>query len=641
MSESNELKVGASGTAGGFTESYNFDWTFGSNQSWGGSHVTNNTTQNSTKLAYNFSAGNLSYPYNVNPLLYYASNGAIKIAYSVNIPSALNTISGCGPGDNWTNFYKLPDPGLVLPFRIDWGTNSGDDVWTLNGDNFREEMKSFFIQSPTLDTIDQVYPALTTNPNPGDTVRLSVAVYNYSVGTNVGDNNDPITVSFSYIPLSSTADPDAGGNNEQACTVDQTKSNWVCPDSDRTPMVDASNNPLRYTISKLPRWNPDINNPNWTMATVNWPIPKTLAAGKYRIYVNLSYTGTETNPPQAACTTSSDSNTGCANLCTTATCSTPTLPDPLAPGQNNEGYAYITVGGGAATSDSATPGIAVPVAGSPAVDVKTASDSFVAVGRNRAWKRLATGYEGQGLKLRVRAIANAPEQRYHPVVVTEQVKSKTGAKSLHVARKILQGTGPQGATAHFRWIPHSIGFHQLAAEVKEAPDDGQKGNNTANLKVAVLRTPGDVNGSGAVDAADLRIIEHENGKLVLASSCGYACDLNGDGRIDRRDLELGSILCGPSACTATDAHRFRPRKIDFDALQDVNEAELKMLRQFKSDDWEELFEETEAQVLPRAQLAYLRAVRRLAASAPSRPHRGPEHGPDHRPDHGPERARNW
>jgi hypothetical protein len=616
MSESNELKAGGSVTAGGSSSSLNFDWTFGSNQSWGKSNVTGSTLQNSTNLAYNIAAGRDDYPYNVNPLLYYAVNGAIKMAYAVNIPSSINTVEGCGPGANWTNAYALADPGLVLPFRIEWtGSDANGDVYQLNSTVQREELKSFFVQSPTLDPVDKLYPTLTTNPNPGDTVRLALAVYNYSVGTSA----DNITVNFSPIPMSSKSDPDGGDNSEQACSP--AHAGWVCPNSDRTQMVNDNGQVVRIENLSIPAWNSDVNNPNWTMATVNWTIPKTLATGKYRIYVTLGYTGTETNPPQAACTAASDSNTGCPTLCgdSALSCATPSLPDSKAPGQNNEGWAYITIGGGTATGLTATPGTATPAA-----DVRTTNDSLVALGRNRLWKHLAVGYQGQVLQLRVRTIANLPEPRHHAVVVSEQATPRKGNQPVQIAQKMLQGTGPDGATAHFRWIPRSIGVHQLNAAVNEFADDAQKDNNTAKLKVIVLRTPGDVDGSGFVDAADLRVIEQEDGKLVLASSCGYACDLNGDGRIDRRDLEIAGIICGPRSCAASNGKPVPPKPIDYDALQDVNETELKMLRQLKSDDWEQLFRETEEQLLGRAQLGYLKALRRLAASTPSRPRKGSE-----------------
>jgi hypothetical protein len=366
----------------------------------------------------------------------------------------------------------------------------------------------------------------------------------------------------------------------------------------------------------IPIWNPDANNPNSTMATVNWTIPKTLPAGKYRIYVNLAYNGSETNPPQAACTTASDQLTGCPTLCgdSALSCATPSLPDPKAPGQNNEGWAYITIGGGTATNLTTTSGTATPNA-----DIRTTADSLVVLGRHGVRKHLATGYQGQALQVRVRTIANIADQRHHAVVVTEQPISRRVKQPVQIARKKVQGTGPRGATAHFLWIPLSIGFHQLTAEVQEFADDGQKGNNRAKLKVAVLRTQGDVDGSGFVDATDLAIIEHEHGKLVLASSCGYACDLNGDGRIDRHDLEIGRIICGPRSCLASNGKPVPPSTLNFDALQDVNETELKMLRKFTPQDWDELFEDVQGQLLSRAQFAYLRALRRLAGAGPSRP----------------------
>jgi hypothetical protein len=78
----------------------------------------------------------------------------------------------------------------------------------------------------------------------------------------------------------------------------------------------------------------------------------------------------------------------------------------------------------------------------------------------------------------------------------------------------------------------------------------QSGNQTAKLSVVVVRLPGDVNGDSVVDARDAAIVSDQIGKPVSQSSCGSACDLNGNGAIDKFDLDLIAMHCDRDYCAA-------------------------------------------------------------------------------------------
>ena len=463
----------------------------------------------------------------------------MKLTYSVDIPSHAHPVNECG-GTNgqWTDLYSNPDPALLLPYR--WTDNGLDDngqvLWGLTPDHSRQQLKSLFIENVNEDTQETtdpnspVYDKLATAPNAGAQVRLSLPVYNFSVGSPAQN----VTVNFSYVPVSSSSDPGDAHDNEWSCGT-PTGNGYVCPDSTRSQLKNQDGTPVQVVISSIPAWG-DPGNPNWQMATAVWTIPTSMANTKYRIYVDLAYGGTganaETNPPQAPCTKGP-----CQTLCPTGTnaaclAPSPTVnTDPLAPGQNNEGYRDFQIGPTAQT----TAATAIPI-----VDVHTAEDSLVAINEGHTCRRLVLGQRGRPIKLRVKAVADGWDARHIRVLVTDQQlfskKAPTG-----IAEKILQGVGTQGSTAFFSWTPQKTGVHLLRATVKEMMNDKQKGNNTAQLFALILRARGDINGDGVVDSSDLTFIEQDNGKPVLASACGFACDLNGDGFVTKARPGLASV----------------------------------------------------------------------------------------------------
>ncbi len=575
MTEDNDLNVGYKTSAEGvFSASVDFDWNFGAKQSWSSSTTSTNSTSTSTGFLFKLAPGTASNGYDIAPVLYQAIGGAIKMAYSVNIPTSGASAPGCSgdAGDTWTNLYGTADPALLLPFRFDYITTTSDgDVFQLHPGHDREQLKSFFLENPTPNPIEStssstVYDKLTSIPTAGTQVQLAMPVYNYSVGLaaqNVG-------VQFSYIPVSDpVTDPDGALDDEYGCGT-PTQNGWVCPDSYRTPLKnDDGSSVAILKLPTIPAWSSDPTQPNWTMARTTWTIPKTMAGKKYRIYVNLTYSGTEANPPQQPCGTAP-----CPPLCPplTTNCGTsapPTSnPDPLAPGQNNEGYGYVTVG------EALTSFLARPY-------VRTTNDSLVAVGNRRISQGVVLGFRGQPLKLRVRAISDVPEARHHRVIVTDRTLLQRSPEV--IGGKVLQGVGTQGSTAFFTWIPQKTGLNVLNATVQEFADDAGVGNNTAGLLALILRLPGDVNGDGVVDSADLAFLERENGKPVRESMCGYACDLNGDGFITSMDQDLLLSLCSREHCAAGVDSKEKP--VSIEAVQEINRKEIASLRSLKASDW--------------------------------------------------------
>lgn len=63
-----------------------------------------------------------------------------------------------------------------------------------------------------------------------------------------------------------------------------------------------------------------------------------------------------------------------------------------------------------------------------------------------------------------------------------------------------------------------------------------------------VRRPGDLDGDGDVDTADLTILIKNLNKPVADATCGTSCDLDGSGRIDALDARKLQLLCTRPRC---------------------------------------------------------------------------------------------
>lgn len=609
--ESNDLNVGTTVQANvfglGVGYSASIDWSFDAKESFGQANTSDNSTTANT--AFNFdTAPSSTGEWMIYPVLYNSLSGAVKMSYTVDIPSQTHPVSGCSDENNtFTTFYTAPDPALMLPYR--WtqsGTDdSGNEIWGLTPGHDREQLKSLFVESvdqnklATTDPNNPVYDKLASVPNAGTQVRLAVPIYNYSVANSA--NN--VTVQFSYIPVSSGQDPADAYNNEWGCG-NPTGTDWVCPDSYRQPLKNNDGSLVQVIIPTIPAWG-DPGNPNWKMATATWTIPERMANTKYRIYVNLIYNGVglqaESNPPQAVCT-----KAPCPTLCPLGTgmaCTAPTQnQDPLAPGQNNEGFKDFQIGPVAAVS-------ATPLTTPAPAKSHTTDDSLVAMVGGTAVKWLVLGHPGQPIELRVSAIANGWENRDRQVTVTDQT-AQDRLPAL-IADKTLQGVGTLGSTAFFEWMPREAGIHALQVRLRQIDNSSAQNDDTSYLLALILRRPGDINGDGFVDNADLSLLEQNKGKSVSDSSCGFVCDLNGDGYIGNADEDIAISMCSQANCARVGNEKIKP--VSFSEIRTVNEAEVAQLRNLRPSDWSLLFAQAEGPGGSVADALYLKALQRLAA----------------------------
>jgi hypothetical protein len=61
-------------------------------------------------------------------------------------------------------------------------------------------------------------------------------------------------------------------------------------------------------------------------------------------------------------------------------------------------------------------------------------------------------------------------------------------------------------------------------------------------------TPGDLDGDGDVDRADITLLLGDRGNSVAQSACGPPCDLDGDGQITALDARMLTLLCTRPGC---------------------------------------------------------------------------------------------
>lgn len=174
-------------------------------------------------------------------------------------------------------------------------------------------------------------------------------------------------------------------------------------------------------------------------------------------------------------------------------------------------------------------------------------------------------YLFQPLSLRLTAFSNAQSNLSGQVSVFD---GKPGARNTKtIAIKTLQGMTPDGTSSWLTWIPRTKGLHHLYAVTHNTTGVTPLGD----LAIYVRRAPGDLNGDGRVDRHDLNVLTRDLGKKVADSACGEACDLDGDGKITAKDLDLMSQACDSADCSF--------RSIEYVGGMSPDEPDMREVRQ--------------------------------------------------------------
>ena len=257
--------------------------------------TTDSTTNTSTGITLNRAPGNSNQAYTFAPVFYYTQDGTIKAAHAVDV---LGSASG---RSFWVNHYgQKPDPALNLPLRFTI-TNLSSNTWGPNPDSSRKQLRGFFLRQPTLNPATNDYDYLSAASTAGDTVRIEVNVYNYSVSQRFSN----CLVRFYAVPYDSTTDRESASRTQIGETV-------------------VSLNPLDMTPAVL-EWD-----------TTGFGPTQSGDLSSYRIYVVLDPEN-EIDEIYETDTTGFGANSStCADPVSSGTAS-------CNPGQNNEGWGLISI----------------------------------------------------------------------------------------------------------------------------------------------------------------------------------------------------------------------------------------------------------------------------------------------------------
>jgi hypothetical protein len=490
--------------------------------SWGQLTTNDNSTTGATGITINSPQGDSQFAYPYYPILYNTTAGGLKVSYGVGDLTA----SSAGSAFWGNNYAQHPDPALNLPNRFvaTYSTGNVLNGWKQETTIVRKRMKGFVIRKTDIDPVTGNYPLLGSNPQDGDKVLLEARVYNYSISSMPAS----FTVQFSAIPYDSLT------NNETCPNIPTTGSGGrVCPASARTIIGYGNTKPDgqgKITFILNAREN--------MRAYLVWNTqgfgPQSPGFNEYRVYVDLISNTDELYPPEPACTAiPCEDNFSNENN--------------VDPGQNNEGWSLISVAKRLSGGALGGPSSSEPNHGTLGVGTANASPIQLAAnieGNDACCRRPKplVAYLFQPLPLQLTAFSDAVSHLHGYVSVFD---GKPGApKSTTIAIKTLHGVTPQGTSAWFDWTPKKKGPHHLYAVIQ----------NTAGIKplgdvvIHVRRAPGDLNEDGRVDRHDLIMLERDLHKTVAESACGEECDLDGDGKITQKDVELMAGLCNARDC---------------------------------------------------------------------------------------------
>jgi hypothetical protein len=499
--EATALGNGAEGRVCGSAEVH-------SGYSWGGSTTSNETTKTETAVVLNRAAGQRNVAYPFYPIVYTTQDGTVKLSFSAPNPADRN-LNPAGAG-TWATIYGgKPDPALNLPGRlVPSAAGSGElEKWEPNRGIDRKHMRGLFFRHSKLLETTGTYPLLAFNPTDGETIRIEPRIYNFSTAQPAVDT----TVEFQVIPYDDAL-------NSEICETPLNggpgvTTGLVCPRAARIPIgkiVVPRLEPRQFTCVE------GFDDPKTTgcanSAYFNWNTkgfgPSGGNASDYRVYVVLNRNGApgseiyglESHP--VAITAISDSTPRVItaqglNLATgdfviiggvrgvsgikaayqvtrmsndefaldESTAGSPYTGGGTAtqmdPGQNNEGYGYITIA-------SSLRGANLAIAkSSPRDYLETdALEAVPEIGLPRLTASRLGAQQGVPLQLRFTAHSTTFHRGGAHMLLYD---GEPGSGSVAIADQIIHpgSHGREGSSIWFRWTPATAGTHQLYAVLLE------------------------------------------------------------------------------------------------------------------------------------------------------------------------------
>jgi hypothetical protein len=392
--------------------------------------TNDSTTNNSTGITLNPITGNSNQAYEFAPVFYYTQDGTIKAAHAVDVLGASS-----GRSFWLTHYGQKPDPALHLPLRFTITSQSPSFTWDANPDVSHKQLRGFFLRKPTLNPVTNDYDYLSAAPTDGDTVRIEVNVYNYSVSQ--GFSN--CVVRFYAVPYDSTTGRESATRTQIGETV-------------------VSRDPLGMTPAVL-EWD-----------TTGFGPTQSGVLASYRIYVVL-------DPENAIDEIYETDTTGLG--ANSSTCTDPVTLGSAScnPGQNNAGWGLISI---------AAPGtVSLPFEASlEGADVHMRSDAVAALDLlGRLQTAQVQAVVDQPVRLRISVHSDRSLRAHHHLLVYDGEPEAGGEV---IAGKILPGIDAQGSHAWIGWRPRTPGLHRIVARVLEKHSDRLPGNNEAVLPVTVM-----------------------------------------------------------------------------------------------------------------------------------------------------------
>lgn len=406
--------------------------------SWSNATTSKQQTTVSDDITLNIPPLSSGTDYLFYPVMRTTPDGTYKISYGVQfLPNAQVGF--------WDQYYgHKPDPALNLPNRFTFSNPTGSNaVWNAQTDDTRKTIRGFYMLDGNVNPITNQNDTLPQKAvSAGAPLKLQVNVYNYSTGgitnqTATDANN--LQVLIQYAPFNGSKETGARVN---IGTITLPKV---------SPM---------QIVPALIDWN-----------TTGLGGTGACATQQYRIIVTLDPNNKideiyeAENPNQDYPVITLDANNKPVKK---------TLHG-IDPGQNNQGYAYVTVQNPGSSCDLGfeTDALLKPNKSLGAQDAIT--------------KKIKTGsvtaLRGVPLRVRLKVFSNTEHNLYGHVLLYD---GKPGKNNPPIADKLVHFGNPKGATVWFDWVPLTKGAHTLYARLVQKRGDPVKNNASATLQVNVL-----------------------------------------------------------------------------------------------------------------------------------------------------------
>ncbi len=441
-----DVTVGTKRKGASLSTSVSAEAEFHNSNSWGSATTSDYKTSATTGITLNTSGCSAITAYGYYPVFYQATDGTIKATF------AADPLVGNSGAEWWTdNYGQLPDLALNLPLRYYLYTNSqwNTKSWAPTASNTRKKTQSFFVRRNEMNMETGTYDEYAGAVTDGDTARLEVRVYNYSVTQFV---TQTATVRFDAVAYDWTTNKETGART----TIGTTDLPLMAPREMVTVSIPWNTTGMSLGGSQMYRIYMVLD-------------PNNIVNEKYEIESKATqyYFTIEQNNPAGGYWTS------CADL-SDADYAAKNCIDPA---QNNEGYAYVTV-----TKTPTTGGQGKLLD----ADVSMDDGGLAAVD---AEGNLVTGpvevMQDEPLEIRITVHTDTPGTDYSNVLIFDGDPKQGG--SIIAGKQIFVGAaGEAGSSVWFEWVSTKAGAHTLYAVVTETLSDAQPNNNTDTMDVNVL-----------------------------------------------------------------------------------------------------------------------------------------------------------